>query len=176
MPRTDLCHVKTLNITEAQPDPMPDTRRERIDHSDIILPSVRSMRFNEIEFSMPEEEGPDDLVEVRDLLMKKFTDVAMPLEYRTVGQDDIYISPAQGRDTITLSAHRTARYPFADFFKEVEDIHRNHNGRPHWGKVHTHTAEELAPLYPLWDTFLNIRKEIDPNGMFLNDHLKSLFI
>ena len=43
--------------------------------------------------------------------------------------------------------------------------------RPHWGKLHTRTAEQLAPLYPRWGEFQAARRAFDPQGMFSNDYL-----
>ena len=57
----------------------------------------------------------------------------------------------------------------------MESILRAHRGRPHWGKIHTCTARDLAELYPRWDAFCSLRGELDPQGLFLNDHLRALF-
>jgi len=64
--------------------------------------------------------------------------------------------------------------PYRDYFAGVEAIFRNHGGRPHWGKMHTRTAEDLAGLYPMWERFLDVRRRMDPAGLFLNDHLRAL--
>ena len=171
----DVCAMKTLNITEEMPNKLPDVKGERIDHSDIIFPSIRSRRFNEIEFSVPEENGPDCLLELRQLLLNQYPEVTMPLEYRTVGADDIPLSMAQGRETVTISAHQLGDLPYQQFFGDVESIFRNHQGRPHWGKIHTHTAPELKNLYPKWEDFHTVRRRLDPEGRFMNDHLRELF-
>lgn len=172
----DACLLKTLNPTDEAPSDLPDRPGERIGHSDEIFPSVRSMKFNEIEFSLPEENGPDCLLEVRTLLMDKYPEVSMPLEYRTLAADDVYLSPAYGRNTVTLSAHRIAAAPHQTFFADVEAIFRNHRGRPHWGKVHTQTLAELSNSYPKWNAFHEVREQLDPNGRFLNPYLRKLFV
>ncbi|MFT5197200.1 MAG: FAD/FMN-containing dehydrogenase [Cellvibrionaceae bacterium] len=41
--------------------------------------------------------------------------------------------------------------------------------------MHSHTAEELRQLYPLWDPFQQMRQKIDPSGRFLNPYLRKLF-
>ena len=45
----------------------------------------------------------------------------------------------------------------------------------HWGKLHFLTPERLHELYPRADDFIAIRRELDPQGLFLNDHLRPLF-
>ncbi|MEZ4664855.1 MAG: D-arabinono-1,4-lactone oxidase, partial [Caldilineaceae bacterium] len=95
--------------------------------------------------------------------------------YRTLAADDIWLGPAYGRDTVTISVHQAAELPYRPFFDDVETIFRNYGGRPHWGKIHTHGAAELAALYPQWDAFQQVRRQLDPQGRFLNDYLRQLF-
>ena len=45
----------------------------------------------------------------------------------------------------------------------------------HWGKLHFLTPEQLAERYPESERFIAIRRELDPEGVFLNDHLRPLF-
>ena len=58
----------------------------------------------------------------------------------------------------------------------VEPILRRYAGRPHWGKIHSLGRKELADLYPAFDRFQAVRKELDPQGRMLNPHLKRLFL
>jgi FAD/FMN-containing dehydrogenase len=45
----------------------------------------------------------------------------------------------------------------------------------HWGKLHFLTPERLHALYPEADAFIKARRELDPEGRFLNGHLAELF-
>jgi FAD/FMN-containing dehydrogenase len=108
-------------------------------------------------------------------MQSRYPDVVWPLEYRTLGADDIFLSPAYGRDSVTISAHQAHDLPHDAFFADVEAIFRNHQGRPHWGKLHSHTARELRDLYPKWDQFQAARRMLDPAGRFLNPYLRRLF-
>ena len=98
-----------------------------------------------------------------------------PLEYRTIKGDDMWLSPFYGRDSVTISLHQYARQPYRRLFDGAEAIFRAYGGRPHWGKLHTLTARELAPLYPRWDDFQAVRKRLDPEGIFLTPYLARLF-
>lgn len=175
-PQRDVCLMKTLNPTTDAPNELPDLEGQRIDHSYRIFPSERNNKFNEIEFAVPEANGVDCLMELRELMMKKHTDITWPLEYRTLAADDSLIGPASGRETIAISAHQAAEKPEQAFFADVEAIFRNHDGRPHWAKMHTHTAVDFEKLYPRWDAFHQIRRDLDPNGRFMNDHLRTIFV
>jgi uncharacterized protein (TIGR02118 family) len=168
----DVCAMKSLNPTDREPgEPAPG---QRIDWSDRVFPSERTFTFNEMEFALPAEHGPECMHEIRDLMRGRHADVAWPVEYRTVAADDIPLSPAHGRPTVTISVHQAAQLPHQAFFADVEAVFRNHHGRPHWGKMHTHTARELALLYPLWDRFHAVRARLDPRGRFLNSHLREI--
>jgi len=54
----------------------------------------------------------------------------------------------------------------------MESVMRAHDGRPHWGKLHTRTAADLAPAYPRFEEFLALRDRLDPDRLFANDYLR----
>jgi len=173
----DLCGMKALNpTTEARDferwDDAAQTRGERVGWSDRIYPSPRNTAFNEIEFALPAAQGPDCVRELRQLMLTKHKDALWPLEYRTVKPDEAFLSPDHGRPTVTISAHQPAERSYRAFFTDVEAIFRNHQARPHWGKLHQLSAKELAPLYPKWAEFLSVRAKLDPRGVFENAFLR----
>ncbi|MCZ6508545.1 MAG: FAD-binding protein, partial [Acidobacteria bacterium] len=92
----DACMKKTLNTTAIEADSeTSDTRTlsgERIGPAHEIFPSARNTPFNEIAYSVPAEEGPDCLSELRELMLGKHKAITWPLEYRTVAADDIFLS------------------------------------------------------------------------------------
>jgi len=49
------------------------------------------------------------------------------------------------------------------------------DARVHWGKLHFLTRDQLLGRYPMAERFIEIRRELDPAGVFLNDHLRPLF-
>jgi FAD/FMN-containing dehydrogenase len=167
--------MKALDPTDAAPDPLESHRGERIDWSDRIFPSVRDLRFNEMEYAVPATSGPACFAAVRARMQEKHADVVWPVEYRTVAADSGLLSPMHGRDSVAISIHQDAKLPCDEFFADVEAIFREHGGRPHWGKIHNLRAPDLAPLYPMWERFLDVRERLDPRGTFLNDHLRELF-
>ena len=154
---------------------LPSAERERVDDSWRIFPTVRENRFNEMEYSVPAERGVECFLEVRELMRRKHTRVVWPVEYRTVAADEILISPAQGRSTVAISIHQAAELPYAAFFDDAERIFRRHHGRPHWAKMHSLTCRELKDVYPQWKRFQAVRSRLDPQGRFLNEHLRRLF-
>jgi FAD/FMN-containing dehydrogenase len=174
-PVGDICEMKTLNETDAAPDPMPDVEGEYIDHSYIAFPSDRDVKFNECEYSIPAEHGPACFYAIRKLMLEDFPNVKWPVEYRTQAADDSFISAASGRETITISIHEAAENPHEEFFQATEKIFAEYQGRPHWGKYHSLIQAQLKALYPKWDRFQACRRQFDPNDIFLNPHLRAIF-
>lgn len=174
-PHRDYAEIKALDPTDAVPDPLEHRKGERIDWSDRIFPSVRDLRFNEMEYAVPAASGPACFAAVRARMQEKHADVVWPVEYRTVAADSGWLSPMHARDSVTISIHQDAKLPCDEFFADVEAIFREHGGRPHWGKIHRLRARDLAPLYPMWERFLEVQRRLDPRGTFLNDHLRELF-
>jgi len=92
-----------------------------------------------------------------------------------VHADDIWLSPSYQRDSAYIAVHMYRGMPYQSYFYGIEEIFKRYQGRPHWGKMHTRTAAELSTLYPRWQDFQRIRAELDPQGMFLNSYLHTLF-
>ena len=139
------------------------------------FPSDRNVRFNEMEYAVPAEKGPDCIREVGEHMRKCGINFLFPLEFRYVAGDDAWLSPFYRRDSVTISVHQYHRQPYRALFAGVEDIFRRYEGRPHWGKLHTCGAKEFEALYPKWDDFQAVRRRLDPAGKFLNDHLRHVF-
>ncbi len=148
---------------------------ERVGESYEIYANVRDVRFNEMEYSVPAEDGPACLREILKLIHEKQLPTWFPIEYRYVKADDIPLSMFEGRDSCSISIHQHYTMSHHEYFSAVEKIFWKYNGRPHWGKLHNLNAQHLSALYPRWKEFTNVRAELDPQGKFLNAHLRSVF-
>jgi FAD/FMN-containing dehydrogenase len=177
-PRSDLTKLRTINRSEESPKNLPFARciKEEEGWISEILPRQRELRFDEMEFWLPAAAGPECFQEVRRLVKERHRkSVCWRVLYRTVAEDDAFLSSANGRDTVTISLHQNASLPHREYFSDIEPVFRAYGGRPHWGKKHSVGAKELRPHYPQWDRFLELRKTIDPQGTFLNPYLRNLF-
>lgn len=138
------------------------------------FPSPRLVRFNEMEFAVPAAQGADCVREIAAMIRKRRIATAFPLEFRFVKADKGWLSPFYERDSVTISVHQYAKIEPRPLFAPCEEIFRRYEGRPHWGKMHSHGPEDLSRLYPKLQDFLALRERLDPGGRFLNSHLKSL--
>lgn len=141
-----------------------------------VLPHVRIVRFREMEYTVPAEMGPTCLREIMQHIKDKKLPYSFPLEYRYVKGDDVWLSMFEGQDGCSISVHQYGDIDYRPIFSEIEPIFWKYQGRPHWGKIHTLDAKRLAQVYPRhWQDFQEVRKSLDPNGKFMNAHLKTIF-
>jgi len=152
---------------------MPNAATARWSHE--IFPSPRPVRFNEMEYAVPFERGADCIREIVAEIRKKRINTGFPLEYRSVAADDMWLSPFYRRESATIAVHQYHKVETTPLFSACEAIFRTHEGRPHWGKLHTRSRDELANLYPAFERFCSLRRELDPNGKFLNSYLRGIF-
>ncbi|MCB0637173.1 MAG: FAD-binding protein [Lewinella sp.] len=141
-----------------------------------VYATPRLVRFNEMEYSVPLDAYDTVIREVMRVVDQRRFPVHFPIENRVVKGDDIYLSPAHGRDSAFIAAHVYAKKDFRPYFRALEEVFLAHGGRPHWGKRHTLTARQLAERYPQWEAFQAQRRAQDPEGVFLNGYLAELFI
>ncbi len=185
-PTGDQSIAESLGLSES---PTPAERRrqsnaaasriqpsESVDLSHKILTNVRNSRFNEMEYSVPADVGAECLREILKTIYDQAIDVNFVLEYRYVGADNDWLSMSYGdHHHATISIHRAASEDYRPYFDVIEPIFWKYGGRPHWGKVHSLTHRELTELYPRFKDFMELRRELDPQGRMLNPHLRALF-
>jgi L-gulonolactone oxidase len=151
----------------------------RVDRSDRIFASPRLVRFTEMEYALAREHTPEAVRRVMALvpargfavpfpIEQRGFAVPFPIEVRTVAPDDALLSTAAGRDSGFVAVHMYRGMAWEPYFRAVEAIMDELDGRPHWGKRHFQTAATLRPRYPDWDRFQAVRARLDPEERFAN--------
>jgi L-gulonolactone oxidase len=143
---------------------------ERVDRSHRIYANPRFVHFTEMEYALPRAAGAEAVRSVFELVERERLPVLFPLEVRFGAADDAFLSPGAGRDSCYIAVHMYRGMDFEPYFRAVEDIMRSHEGRPHWGKRHFRTADELSGLYPDWGRFQVVRDRLDPRRVFANGY------
>ncbi|HZU40478.1 MAG TPA: D-arabinono-1,4-lactone oxidase, partial [Solirubrobacteraceae bacterium] len=105
---------------------------------------------------------------VRALIHRHRLKVNMPIELRFVAPDSALLSPAHGRESCALAVHAYRGMAWQPYFRSVERLMWERDGRPHWGKLHFQTFQTLRQRYPGWDRFQAARARLDPEGRFRN--------
>jgi xylitol oxidase len=92
-------------------------------------------------------------------------------EIRTIAADDLWLSPAYGRDTaaihFTWVPDVTAVAPV---LRDVEAALAPFEPRPHWGKITSIPPAVVASRYPRMDDFRRLVREFDPTATFRNEY------
>ncbi len=109
--------------------------------------------------------------------LRALTEIITPLlqvaEIRSVAADDLWLSTAEGRDSVAF--HFTwfrDQDAVEEVAKIVEAALAPFAARPHWGKVFAADAATLAPLYPRLADFKTLAETLDPQRKFRNDFLQ----
>ncbi len=91
-------------------------------------------------------------------------------EIRSVAADDLWLSPAQGRDSVgvhfTWVSDTAAVLPAV---AAVEAALRPFAARPHWGKLFGTAPEDVRALWPRLPDAERLLRAHDPEGTFRND-------
>jgi FAD/FMN-containing dehydrogenase len=170
----DQCYVKVYD--EVGPGIADGaTEGHRVDRCYRIFPMVYDRNFHELEYFVPLERGPQALQAMRQLMLASLPDSLYPLEVRTVGADAAFLSPQYQTATTVISVSGKPGTDYWRYLRSVDALLSDFDARVHWGKLHFLSPERLHRLYPRADDFIALRRDLDPDGVFLNDHLRPLF-
>lgn len=95
-------------------------------------------------------------------------------EVRCSAADDLWLSPAYGRDTLWLSLYNIDRRGWPEQLARFEAFAREHGGRPHWGKEATFDHAYLSASYPRLADFAQLVARHDPERKLRNPFLDSI--
>ncbi|MEU7585777.1 FAD-binding protein [Micromonospora sp. NPDC049230] len=127
------------------------------------------------EYFLPRESAAAAITALRGL-----ADMMAPVlqisELRAVRGDELWLSPAYGRDTVTV--HFTWVDDLAavtPVIEAVEERLRPFQPRPHWGKLTRMRPDEIVAAYPRATDFAKLVETMDPDGTFGNAFVEALF-
>jgi FAD/FMN-containing dehydrogenase len=170
----DRCHVKVYDEVDAS---MPDSEEphRRVGPAHVIYPMVYEPNFHELEYFVPFERGREALAAMRELMLASLPTSVFPMEVRTVGREEAFLSHSYGRDSVVISVSGTPGAEYEPYLRDVDRLLGEFDARVHWGKLHYLTREQLLARYPRAGDFVELRRSLDPGGTFLNAHLAPLF-
>lgn len=145
--------------------------RTYLDRSHRVFTTSRRVRFVEMEYAVPRTALTEVITAIRQVIEISGWRIGFPIEVRVAQADDIPLSTASGRDSAYVAIHSPIGVEHSAYFATVAQIMAEHDGRPHWGKVHDLDADRLHKLYPGFDDFVSLRDRLDPGGLFSNAYL-----
>lgn len=176
LPMTNRAYQKIYREVEiTEPDGISTTPGARVDRSYRIYDmGGMTLPFHELEYYVPAEHSLDAIEALQQLILTKYPNELYPIEVRWVGPEDGYLSPFYKRETNVLSVSGHPGTDYWPYLRDVDALLEDFDARQHWGKLHFLTRDRIEKQYPEYDKFVAVRREFDPNGVFLNDSLRQL--
>ncbi|QIQ06473.1 FAD-binding protein [Streptomyces liangshanensis] len=153
---------------------VPGPWHERLPH---FRPEFTPSNGDELqsEYFVAREDGPaafDALARISD----RIAPVLQVGEIRTIAGDDLWLSPAYGRDSV---AFHFTWIPDTDavtpVLGAVEEALAPFGVRPHWGKLFTTSPGRMRELYGRYGDFERLTTRLDPHGVFRNELVTRYF-
>lgn len=144
--------------------------RSFTDRSYRVFASPRRVRFREMEYAVPIAAAAGVLGDIRDMIDRSGVVTPFPMEVRFAAADDVWLSTAHGREVCYIAVHQYHRMDHTELFRYAEEIFLAADGRPHWGKMHTRTADDLSSMVERFDDFVAVRDRLDPDRVFGNSY------
>jgi L-gulonolactone oxidase len=145
--------------------------RTYVDAAPRVFTSPRRVRFKEMEYAIPRDALTGVVRELQAFVDSSGLRISFPVEVRVAPADDVWLSTASGRDSAYVAVHVFRGTEHERYFDGAERIFTAAGGRPHWGKLHTRTADDLRAGYPRFDDFVALRDRLDPDRRFTNAYL-----
>jgi FAD/FMN-containing dehydrogenase len=171
----DDCVVKRYRAFDTEAPSPALAPHERFGPAFEIYPMVYDPNFHEVEYFLPLDQAHEIIAEMRRLMMKWLPLSVYPLEVRVVARDEAWMSPNYQRDNLVVSISGEPGTDYWPYLRACDSLFAEFQGRPHWGKLHFMTADRVAGLFPRFPDFVDVRRRLDPKGVFLNDHTRALF-
>ena len=130
--------------------------------------------FHELEYFVPYDRGAEAVAAMRELMLARLPTRSSRWRCGRSPPTKLALALLRARERRHLGVGHAG-----DGLRAVPARRRPAPGRVRrarpLGKLHYLTAEQLHARYPRAADFIALRRELDPRGVFLNDHLRELF-
>ena len=138
-------------------------------------PALKAGNELQSEIFLPRNVAQRAITELREI-GSLLAPVLLVSEIRTVRSDDLWLSPAYGRDSLTLHFTWTDdELAVSSAVAAIEARLTPLNPRPHWGKLTTLDPHEIIASYERAPDFERLMVDCDPTFKFRNDFVNGLF-
>jgi xylitol oxidase len=111
-----------------------------------------------------------DALDALNSMRDRIAPVLQITELRTIAADDLWLSPAYGRDSFAMHFTWIKDYDaVAPVVTAIEEKLAPFDARPHWGKVFTTNPDVVRRLYDRLPDFVALAARYDPTGKFRNE-------
>lgn len=125
------------------------------------------------EYLLPREHAVEGIRRIRSM-HARITPLLHVTELRTMCADDLWLSPAYGRDTVGIhfTWHKDER--IFEVLPDIEAALLPLGARPHWGKVTAASPASIAAAYPRMSDFADLAHRVDPQRKFLSPLMSAI--
>ncbi len=171
----DHCYVKMLEQLPAGEEITGKTGR-RTGPAYLIYPDTADdhAAWIELEYMVDAEDGRAAFLALRALMRDSFPEAISPIQVRWTKGEPAFLSPHRSNDTCSLSVSGLKKNDWDRFLRAVDQTLSQWNPRPHWGKMNYLDHQRFLNAYPQSASFLAVREELDPKGLFLNDYSRTI--
>jgi L-gulonolactone oxidase len=155
------------------------TPRTRIGNSFEILVHDETVPMVVSEYGLPvvDNSHKKALQEFRDTLEYSEHKIHFPVDLRYAGAESSWLSPSYNQDTFYIGMcvreyRKKEVHPSMQLFF---DVMKKYPARPNWGKLSDLTKAAFEERYPRMNDFRELRKSLDPDGIFLNEFVEGVF-
>jgi alditol oxidase len=123
------------------------------------------------EYFVPFEHAYEAVLAV-ETLRDAITPHLLVTELRAIAADDLWMSMAYKRRSLAIHfTWKPEPEAVLHVLPQIEAKLRPFGPRPHWAKVNTLSAAQIAPLYPRFHDFRQLAARFDPAGKFVNAYM-----
>ncbi len=143
-------------------------------YEDMLTLPLLPVFHRELEYAVPVAHAEEALRALDRIFAEGSVKLNLGCEIRYVAGDDDLLSETQGEDVCYIGVSSLTNA--MELFQQIEPVFRELGGRPHWGKHYNLTRQDIEGMYgDNHARFVEIRREMDPDGVFLNSFLERLF-
>jgi xylitol oxidase len=122
----------------------------------------------QVEYFVPKEYAVE-AIRVMRRHGSRLADVLLMGEIRTIGADDLWLSPCYETSCVTFHFSLKKEWStLRSILPGIEEALKPLHPRPHWGKLFTMDPRKVKAVYPRLKDFERLQKAQDPNGKFRN--------
>ena len=125
------------------------------------------------EAAVPYERVGEATAALRETFARRRRYPWFPIHIRCSPASGCWLSPAYGGAVCWIEVWI---FPPSDkAMREIHEALQPFHSRPHWGKASLVGRSEIRERFPRWDDFELLRRQWDPDGVFLNPYLENFF-
>ncbi len=125
------------------------------------------------EAAVPYERAGEAIAALRDAFTRRGRYPWLPIQIRCSPASDCWLSPAYGGAVCWIQVWIFP--PSDEATREIHEALQPFQYRFHWGKPSLVDPSEIRERFPHWDDFDRLRRQWDPDGVFLNSYLENFF-